>query len=69
MRWPWSKEVESAQRQAIEAAEDHAHSVRLRIETERQQERALKNVRVLRSELEANGFTVMMIEAWGGRAR
>lgn len=69
MKWPWSKEVEHAQEQAKEAAEGHAHSIQLRQEVEAEREKAVQVNRVLRRELERNGFTDLMLEAWGGHAR
>ncbi|EOM77892.1 hypothetical protein DW322_08900 [Rhodococcus rhodnii] len=66
MRWPWSKDVTAARRQAEIAAEVHAHSVKLRIESECERREAKQVATNWRRELERNGWTEMLIEAWGG---
>ncbi|MGR6028950.1 DUF7620 family protein [Rhodococcus erythropolis] len=73
MRWPWSSAVEEAQReaddarkQAIGAAESHAHSVQRRIESEHVKEEAVEVTTVLWEDLRRNGWTEMLRQAWGG---
>ncbi|NKR90539.1 DUF7620 family protein [Prescottella equi] len=69
MKWPWSKDVDDARRQAQEAAAQHAHAEQQRLEAKVQSEDAKKVARVLRRELERNGYTEKLIESWGGSAR
>ncbi|WJJ10833.1 hypothetical protein P9990_19970 [Prescottella equi] len=69
MKWPWSKDVDAARRQAQEAAEQHAHAEQQRLEVKVQSEDAKKVARVLRRELERNGYTEKLIESWGGSTR
>ncbi|ORI13416.1 hypothetical protein BJI47_22490 [Rhodococcus sp. 1168] len=66
MRWPWSKDIEDAQAEAKTAAEDHAHSVKRRIESEAQSSEAVEVSNVLWQELQRNGWTEMLQQAWGG---
>lgn len=73
MRWPWSNAVEEAQReaddarkQALGAAESHAHSVQRRIESEHVKEEAVEVTTVLWEDLRRNGWTEMLRQAWGG---
>ena len=73
MRWPWSSAVEEAQReaddarkQALGAAESHAHSVQRRIESEHVKEEAVEVTTVLWEDLRRNGWTEMLRQAWGG---
>lgn len=68
MKWPWSKDVDHARRQALEAAEQHAHAEQQRLVVEVQSEEAKKVARVLRRELERNGYTELLRQAWGGAA-
>ncbi|AEV51879.1 DUF7620 family protein [Prescottella equi] len=69
MKWPWSKDVDDARRQAQEAAEQHAHAEQQRLEVKVQSEDAKKVARVLRRELERNGYTEKLIESWGGSTK
>lgn len=66
MRWPWSKDIEAARAQAREAAEEHAHSVVRRLETEHEHSEAVQVTDVLWAELSRNGWTEMLRQAWGG---
>ncbi|MGF7124022.1 DUF7620 family protein [Rhodococcus sp. BE178] len=66
MRWPWSKDVDEARQQAVEAAEGHAHAERKLRQVEIESEEAKKVARVLRNELERNGYTELLRQAWGG---
>ncbi|WP_213573265.1 hypothetical protein [Rhodococcus sp. USK13] len=66
MRWPWSKDVDAAQAEARAAVEEHAYAVDRRIETERKSTTETRVARVVRAELERNGYTELLQQAWGG---
>lgn len=77
MRWPWSNAVEEARReaqreadearkQAIGAAESHAHSMQRRIDSEHEKDEAVEVTTVLWEDLRRNGWTELLRQAWGG---
>ncbi|WP_054246374.1 DUF7620 family protein [Rhodococcus opacus] len=66
MRWPWSKALDDAHAEARAAAEEHAYSVQRRIDTERASRKASGVAKVLRAELERNGYTDLLQQAMGG---
>lgn len=73
MRWlfggkaPWVKEVAVAKSQAEKAREEHAYSVKKRLESEVESNEAVDVANVLWEELRRNGWTEMLQQAWGGR--
>lgn len=64
---PWSREVAEAKSEAVRAREEHAYSVKQRLESERERHEAVDVANVLWDELRRNGWTEMLQQAWGGR--
>lgn len=68
MRWPWSKQIEEAHEEATRAQRAASQAAARKIEVEQEMVQVRKEARVLRSELEANGFTELLRQAMGGAA-
>ncbi|MFC9555586.1 hypothetical protein ACFTWF_32645 [Rhodococcus sp. NPDC056960] len=66
MRWPWSRDVAAAQAEARAAVEEHAYAMKRRIETERKSTTESRVAKVVRAELERNGYTDLLQQAMGG---
>lgn len=58
--------MDAARAESIAAAEEHAYAVDRRIETERKSTTESRVARVVRAELERNGYTELLQQAWGG---
>lgn len=66
MRWPWSKQVDEAREQAVQAAEATAQARQQAEEVEHELQEAKRLARSIKHELEQNGWTELLRQAWGG---
>lgn len=64
--WWRSHEIKDASAERMAAAEDHAAAVQQRMETEMESVEAAASARQLRRELDQNGWSDLLRQAWGG---
>lgn len=66
MRWPWTRRLEEAREQAVQATEATAQAAVYAEEVKLELQEAKRAAGVLRRELEQNGWTELLRQAWGG---